>query len=750
MKSTDWLKDRSVLVDTLEALKEMVVELLACPVAAYDVESTGLRIHDDSLVSMQFCGNHDKAYFVPIALPWANNLPLHEVITICRPVFDRGLIGHNIKYDWEMTQKYIDFDIIADTLIEAKLIPELWEKYENSWDLKTLIEGEFGFPVIAWNSLFPPKFLKKNQRFDIVVKELAVPYGCQDVIGALMLYELFTSKFALDRTHLIYKLEHAVIKPTARMELTGIRIDVDNLKTAEEAARLQLDHAQAEVNKMAGREILLTSPAQVSKLLFDDLGLTSVGETKSGKASSDKKSLEKLKGKHPIIEHIILYRNISKLIDGFIGKLPLFVQGDGNVHASLNQFGAITGRYSCSEPNLQTIPKEREKDGDEFRKALRSSFLPPNGYIGLIDCDFSQLEYRWIACLANDTELMDGFRNEIDFHVKTASLMFGVPVDQVSKQERSKGKTINFGVIFGLSDKALAEALGITLRETQDLLSQYWQAVPKVKRYIETMKKRARNKGYCETYFGRRRMLPDINSRNYGLRGYSERCAVNGPVQGSAADLVKLAIVRCDNVLKNFKSKMILQVHDQLVFAHHEDDNLLDLCQAIKQAMEVVIPNFVPMTIDMGYGPNWWDIEARRIPTGESNVQAVEETIIPVLVAPVREISTPPTNEKIEVRPVPAEVPLASVAYRPKESIHEGDFIQISGQINKDVERILSTMVALNPGESSVYLMRGEKRKLLGTIRVDQRLLFNLKKLGVQYDFGDFTKKQIRQLVGSA
>lgn len=716
----EWLdKCQLIIVDNIDALRRMVTELLTAGFVTYDVETTGLQIIDDSLVSMQFAGSEDTAYFIPLAMQGMTNLSLPEVIVELQPLWKRGLIGHNIGYDWKMTQRFVDFEIEADTVIEAKLVPELWNDYQYKWDLKSLAHGLFQLEVVEYSDLFPRRTPKKAMRFDLVDPEYGIPYACQDVLLTWKLHLELLAKYKLDQSHNIYKWEHQLIKVIARMELLGIGLNTQKLNEAEKVATALMDTDQATISALAGEDILISSSAQISKLLYEKLGLVAPRMTPSGKTgSSDAKAMEMLKGQHPVIETIVHYRNIEKLRNAFLSKLPGFVQSDGCVHTSYNQYGAISGRMSSKKPNLQQVPKERDKDGDELRVAIRSSFVPPVPYIGLLDIDFSQIEYRLAASLAKDRGLIEAFINGVDVHVKTAAMMYKVPIEEVDKQMRNRGKTANFAAIYGQGPDALAETWGLTRYEAQEIMKQYWRAVPGLRRYCEYLREQAREKGYSETYFGRKRVHPNINHRAYSLKSTAEREAVNSPIQGAAADLMKLAMLRCDKALKvgNFKSGMLLTVHDQLTFGHHPDDDLDTLSEAMREAMELDLPGFVPLLTDAGYGPNWNDIEKFEYPSR----RAIKESPAKLLPAPLAVLGTTPALEV------------------------QRDYLKLfMAESGESVARQVYNKLSSSPGPTPVVGASGFNFE--AGVLVNQTLLFALKALGIKFELGVDTRNQVRQ-----
>lgn len=629
-----WLDDCSkIVISSLDELQTMVDDLLKCHYVCFDTETTGLRVVDDNVVALQFCGDGQTAYFVPVSMldTKFTNLPIGTVVQICQPLWEKGVVGHNLGYDWKMmVQEGADFEILADTLIMSKL----YDVYDSA-ALKDLSKKHLGLDeVITFASLFPAKTKKAQRRFDTVAFDSAVPYACQDVLAGWRLHEWF--RVRLDTTHFIYQLEMDCIKPLARMELLGVRLDQEKMAWAKEEAEKLMAEQLATIEELAGRKVELTKPKDVAALLYNELKLPVIKSSeKTGAPSTDAATLKALHGKHPIIDAILTFREAEKIKVGFLDPLPEFVQADGCIHTQYNQYGAVSGRLSCKEPNLQQVPKEKGKSNDVLRRAVRSSILPPPGFVGFLDIDYSQIEYRLFASLSGDRGLLEAFERGIDVHVQTASVMFKVPIEEVLKDKnlRGRGKSLNFMAIYGGSKFKLAEMVGCTVEEAEQLLDNYWKTLVTAARYVELVKARARGTGYTETFFGRRRAVPAINSSNRKDRSAAEREAVNTAVQGTAADLIKMAIVRADRILteKNLKSRLVLTVHDQLVIAHHPDDRLDDVADAMQWAMEIPIPGWCEMRSEPAYGPDWNSVEeivypSKRDPNAPQPVIEVAQT----------------------------------------------------------------------------------------------------------------------------
>jgi DNA polymerase I len=697
-----------MVIETLAEVEAMVDDLISAPNICFDTETTGLRVIDDQVVALQFCGDNDSAYFISTGMMDSRfrNLPMHEVARLCRPLWDKGLLGHNLGFDWKMMQKYgVDFEIFADTYIMAKL----YNVYDSA-ALKDLVKAHLGLDeVISFKSLFPAKVKKAQRRFDVVEFDRAVPYACQDVIAGLRLYHHLGG--FIDSSHFIYQLELATIKPLARMELLGVRLDQEQIAAATSEAERIMAEQVAFIDAAAGRPVHLTKPRDIARLLYDELKLPVLKRSeKTQAASTDAATLKNLAGSHAVVDAILQYREAEKIKVGFLDPLPGFVQKDGCIHTQYNQYGAVSGRLSCKEPNMQQVPKERGKSNDALRNAVRASILPPPGFIGFLDIDYSQIEYRLFASLSQDPGLMEAFHRGIDVHQQTAAIMTGTPVAEVDKNLRQKGKAINFMAIYGGSKFKLAEMIGCTVEEADEMLKDYWKKLPAAAKYCGGVKARSRSVGYCETYFGRRRPLPKINSNSWKERGSAEREAVNTSVQGTAADIIKMAIVRADKILteQGFKSRLVLNVHDQLTVAHHPDDSLDDVASAMQWAMEVSMPGWCDLVTDPGYGPDWKNIEDFVYP----NRRKSGEEAPSIQMAPTESILT-------------ASPPLSDT---------DALTLRLSEDVGRDLlERVAHAMGA-RPGATTLFLdAAGKRLRARQGVAVDRELLMQLRVEGVVY-----------------
>lgn len=722
-----WLSSCELyVVESLDDLQGLVTELMAAPVVCFDTETTGLRVIDDEVVALQFSPDGVRSYFVAINMLDVRfvNLPMRDVVRILEPVWRKGFVGHNLGFDWKMmVQHGADFHIVADTLLQSKLYDVYDSAALKDLALKHLQLDE----VITFKSLFPPRVKKEQRRFDVVDYDRAVPYALQDVLAGFRLYEWF--KPHMNPDHFIYQLEHACIKPLARMELLGVRLDLPQIEAAKQEAERTMADAQAEIDQLAGRPVTLSKPRDVAQLLFTELKLPVIKSSeKTGAPSTDAASLKALEGKHPVVDAILRYREAEKIKVSFLDPLPEFVQKDGCIHTQYNQYGADSGRLSSKEPNLQQVPKERDKSNDALRRAVRGSFLPPPGFVGFLDSDYSQVEYRLFASLAGEQGLLDAFAKDIDVHIQTASIMLHKTLDEVkaNKNLRQQGKSLNFMAIYGGSKYKLSEMVGCSVDEAEQLLDDYWCTLPSARRYVEGVKARARALGYCETYFGRRRALPGINSSDRGERSRAERQAVNTSIQGTAADLIKMAIVRADTSFqeKGFKSRLVLNVHDQLVVAHHPDDQLDDVAETLRWAMEISMPGWCEIRSDPGYGPHWNAIEDYTYP---SRRQADGES--------------PPAVAASAPSPVPTS---SIMTEAPPISGTESLTIDVSPTTPRELLQRLASTFHDRPGTSTLFIRVGKRQiRAFQGVQVDRPLLLQLRAEAVRYEVSPDLEKRL-------
>ncbi len=587
------------LIDTKIKRADLVSKLFMQKSFCFDTETTGLDMFTSDLVGLSFSFKEGEAYYV--SLP-TDKTEASEVLREFKVIFESEhieKIGQNIKFDLLMLAQYgIHLKgKFFDTMIAHYLVqPEL----RHGMDY--LAEIYLRYRTIHYEDLVGAK--GKNQ-IDIrfVDLDLLCNYAAEDADITFRLKHILEKELkenALE--NLFYEIEMPLLKVLAIMERTGVRIDSEALRQSSEILTEEMIALEKEIHSIAGYEFNVSSPAQVGEILFDRLKLDDKAKkTKTGQYSTAEDVLEKIRSKHPIIGKILDYRGLKKLLSTYIDALPLLISTvTGKVHTSYNQTVAATGRLSSTNPNLQNIPI-RDAQGKEIRKA----FIPDDGCV-FLSADYSQIELRIMAHLSGDKNMLDAFNSGHDIHTATAAKIYKIPLEEVNSDMRRKAKTANFGIIYGISTFGLAERLNIPRGEAKELIDGYFATYPDVKKYMDNAIQKAKEMGYVETIFGRKRFLADINSQNSIVRGYAERNAINAPIQGSAADIIKIAMVHIQSRLEkeNLQTKMTMQVHDELNFTVPVSE--------IEQAKKVVVEEMqnaiqldVPLIADCGIGANW-------------------------------------------------------------------------------------------------------------------------------------------------
>ena len=508
-------------------------------------------------------------------------------------------MGQNIKYDLTVLGNYgIQLHApMFDTMLAHYLVqPELRHNMDY------MAEVYLNYRTIHIDELIGPKGRSQKNMADLAPIDIR-DYACEDADVTLRLKQPLEEEMQKNElTRVFYDIEMPLMPVLAKMERNGVVLDTKALAETGNHFRQRMEQLEREVYELAGHPFLLTSPRQVGEVLFEELKLNEKAKkTKSGQYSTGEEVLEGLRDKHPIVGKILAHRALKKLISTYIDALPKLINPTtGHIHTSFNQAVTATGRLSSSNPNLQNIPV-RGDDGREIRKA----FVPEPGCI-FFSADYSQIELRIMAHLSQDEHLVNDFREGRDIHAATAARVFHKELEEVSRDERRKAKTANFGIIYGISAFGLAERMEVSRTEAKELIDNYFATYPKVKEYMEKSVELARQRGYIVTEFGRRRYLSDINSRNAVVRGYAERNAINAPIQGTAADIIKVAMIRIDERFERegIQSKMILQVHDELNFSvlPEEFDRVK---QIVIDEMEHAFALSVPLLADCGEGQNW-------------------------------------------------------------------------------------------------------------------------------------------------
>jgi len=564
-----------------------------------DTETTGVEPMTAELVGMSFSWKKNEAWYLPLS---TDQEETKKIVSRLKPVFENPsirVIGQNIKYDLVVLKKY-DLTIkgeLFDTMIAHYLLqPELRHNMDY------LAEIYLHYKTIHIDELIGPKGKNQLNMRDIPQTTI-FPYASEDADITFQLQQVLEPEItASGLDYLCREVEMPLIKVLAEMEFNGVGIDIDSLKQSSIQMTYALDLLEKEIQELAGITFNVNSPKQTGDILFDHLGIDKKAKkTKTGQYSTSEDVLEGHKTKHPIVEKILEQRGLKKLLSTYIDALPELIHPKtGRIHTSYNQAVTATGRLSSSNPNLQNIPI-RDTIGRDIRKAFTCG---PDEYF--VSADYSQIELRLMAHLSGDSSMIEAFENDQDIHAATAAKIYQIPLGDVTADMRRKAKTANFGIIYGISVFGLAERMGVSRSEAKELIDGYFNTYPNVKTYMDKAIQDAKTNGWVETLFHRKRYLPDIQSHNAVVRGYAERNAINAPIQGSAADIIKIAMVRIQRAIdeKGLRSKMILQVHDELNFIVPKEE-LEPLKTLIRQEMESAVELKVPLKADIGYGTNW-------------------------------------------------------------------------------------------------------------------------------------------------
>lgn len=588
-----------ILVDTKAKRANLISQLFMQKAVCFDTETTGVDVFSAEMVGLSFCYEKGKAYYV--------NLPSEkeacaEVVREFKAFFQTEQIvkiGQNVKFDLLMLAMY-NIELkgpVFDTMIAHYLLqPEL----RHGMDY--LAEIYLRYRTIHYEELVGGKG-KNQQDIRSIDIELLKDYAAEDADITFQLKDILEEEISRNKLeNLFYEIEMPLMRVLARMEFNGVRIDADALKQSSLILTEEMFRLEKEIHQLAGIEFNVSSPAQVGEILFDKLKLDEKAKkTKTGQYSTSEDILEKIRFKHPIVGMILDYRGLKKLLSTYIDALPEMINPHTlKVHTSFNQTVTSTGRLSSTNPNLQNIPI-RDSQGKEIRKA----FIPDNEAV-FLSADYSQIELRIMAHLSGDENMIEAFRSGHDIHTATAAKIYKIPIEKVDSDMRRKAKTANFGIIYGISIFGLADRLNISRAEAKELIEGYFQTYPAVKTYMDKAIQEAKANGYVETIFGRKRFLSDINSQNSIVRGYAERNAINAPIQGSAADIIKIAMIRIQERLnrENLKTQMIMQVHDELNFSVPKSE-LETVKKLVTEEMEHAAELQVKLIADCGVGANW-------------------------------------------------------------------------------------------------------------------------------------------------
>ena len=587
------------LIDNEEEMDRLCDFFMTKEFVSIDTETTSTDAIRAELVGLSFSVEENKAFYVPLP---ANREEALKYVRIFKPLYENDKIlkiGQNIKYDYEVLNNYgVTLQgKMFDTMIAHYLIqPELHHNMDY------MAETLLGYRTIHIEELIGPKGKKQKNMRDLSPTDIC-EYAAEDADITLRLKHLLEPRLKeLGLEELFWNIEMPLVRVLADMELNGVCLDTEALQETSRIFTDRMKQYEQEIYKEAGETFNIGSPKQVGDILFGKLQIMDKPKkTKTGQYVTSEEVLQSLEAKHPVVRNIVNYRGMKKLLSTYIDALPKLINPrTGHIHTSFNQAQTATGRLSSSDPNLQNIPV-RTDDGKEIRKC----FIPEDGCL-FFSADYSQIELRIMAHLSGDENMMEAFREGHDIHRATAAKIWHEDIDKVTDAQRKKAKQANFGIIYGITTYGLAQRMGIPNSEARELIQDYFHTFPKVKAYMEQAKETARAKGYAETLFHRRRYLPDINSRNATVRGFAERNAINAPIQGTEADIIKVAMVR---IWKRFKeegirSKMILQVHDELNFSVYPEERE-QVERIVIEEMQNACQLNVPLTADAGWGSNW-------------------------------------------------------------------------------------------------------------------------------------------------
>jgi DNA polymerase-1 len=591
---------------TIVATEEEYVHLISIlstqQAFAFDTETDGINPLTAHLVGISFAIKENEAWYIPIP---ADQQKAMQIISHFSPIlqdFNITKIGQNIKFDILVFRKY--GVRIAGTLFDTMIAHYLLNP-ELRHGMDYLAETYLKYKTIHIDELIGTKGKNQLSMRNVELKKIA-EYASEDADITLKLKNLFEPELKKQGIEsLFYNMEMPLVYVLADMEEAGVKLDTLALKQLSKILTTELIHLEKEIHTLAKTEFNINSAKQVGEILFERLKIEEkTKKTKTGNYSTSEDTLEKLRSKHPIIGKLLEYRGIKKLLSTYINALPELINSStGKIHTSFNQTVTATGRLSSTNPNLQNIPI-REEMGRDIRKA----FIPDNEDCLFFSADYSQIELRIMAHLSKDENMINAFLSSEDIHAATASKIYNIPLNEITKEMRRKAKTANFGIIYGITIFGLTERLNIPRSESKELIDGYFITYPRIKEYMNKSIQATKEKGYVETIFKRKRFIPDINSNNAIVRGYAERNAINAPIQGSAADIIKMAMI---NIHRQFeanklKSKMILQVHDELNFNVYKDE-LDKVRQIVIEEMEHVIPLDVPLIADYGEGNNWFE-----------------------------------------------------------------------------------------------------------------------------------------------
>ena len=598
-------KENYHIINTTPALDKLLNRLSAAKSFAFDTETTSLNAMSAQLVGISLSPVPGEAYYIPVGhVSWEQmeQLPLKQVIDRLKPPLEDPALAkfaHNGKYDMTVLAEHgvTVSNLSFDTMVAAYLLGE------KSLGLKALAFGKLGVEMTPIAALIGSG--AKQISMSMVEVSKTADYACADADMTLRLAELLDAELRQQGLwQLFSEVEMPLVPVLIDMERNGVALDTELLRQMSHRLGKQLLKLEAEVYNSVGHQFNINSPQQLSSVLFEELKLQPARKTRGG-YSTGASVLEELRGVHPIIEFILDYRQLAKLKSTYIDALPgLINPKTGRVHTNFNQTRTATGRLSSSEPNLQNIPVR-----GELGKEVRHAFIAPSGSL-LLAGDYSQVDLRALAHLSQDESLLSAFHRDEDIHTTTAAQLFGVDTSKVTPDMRRLAKTVNFGVIYGMSDYGLEQATELSREEATQFIASYFEKYPGVRQYLDSTKQQAKEDGYIQTILGRRRYIPEIDSPNHQVREAAKRMAINMPVQGTSADIIKVAMINLHREMekRRLKSKMMLQVHDELIFEVPQKE-LEEMRQLVSQIMSTALELSVPLKVDIKTGNNWGEME---------------------------------------------------------------------------------------------------------------------------------------------
>lgn len=598
-ESLKTIKFKYNLVENHNVISELYDFLRTKEILSLDTETTSTNPIDAELVGLSFSVAENEAFYVPIP---NDHQEAQKIVNVFKPIYENPEIlkvGQNIKYDYEVLMNYgVELKgKMFDTMLAHYVIqPELHHNMDY------MAETLLNYQTVHIEELIGPRGKNQKNMRELDPKDI-YEYAAEDADVTLKLKNVLEPKLKeAGAEDLFWNIEMPLIPVLAQMEMNGIRLNTDALKETSKIFTERMNQYETSIYEKAGQKFNISSPKQLGDILFDKMQIVEKPKkTKTGQYVTSEEILQQLKGKAPIVEDVLNYRGMKKLLSTYVDALPKLINPQtGHIHTSFNQALTATGRLSSSDPNLQNIPV-RTEDGKEIRRC----FIPEPGCM-FFSADYSQIELRIMAHLSEDENMIEAFKEGFDIHRATAAKIWHEPMDEVTDAQRKKAKQANFGIIYGITTYGLAQRMDISNGEAKQLIEDYFKTFPKVQTYMEKAKEEARAKGYAETLFGRRRYLPDINSANGTVRGFAERNAINAPIQGSEADIIKVAMIHIHQRFRkeNIRSKMILQVHDELNFSVYPEEK--DIVEKIViEEMQNAYHLRVPLIADAGWGANW-------------------------------------------------------------------------------------------------------------------------------------------------